>query len=184
VATSSRRQVKLYLRLKYHAIYRATEVKHHAVLTLPLNGGKQLVMTLKPNFPSEKEPTIPIMSKVNVKFSLCLTNWALRHEDGWGSGCIDPCFLDLGTSLRWVVSFSPQLLYPGERDPGTHSIGCWVGPRAGLDEMEKWKFLTLPGLELWSLSRPACSQSLCWLRYSSYYLLRVDTRKYTNIKYY
>jgi hypothetical protein len=23
-----------------------------------------------------------------------------------------------------------------------------VGPRAGLDDMEKWKFLTLPGLEL------------------------------------
>jgi hypothetical protein len=24
----------------------------------------------------------------------------LRHEGVWGSGCIDPCFLDLGTSWR------------------------------------------------------------------------------------
>jgi hypothetical protein len=31
--------------------------------------------------------------------------------------------------------------------PGTHSIGGWVGPRAGLDEVQERKFLTLPGLE-------------------------------------
>jgi hypothetical protein len=30
----------------------------------------------------------------------------------WGSGCTVPCFLDLGTSWRWVVSFMPQPLYP------------------------------------------------------------------------
>jgi hypothetical protein len=32
--------------------------------------------------------------------------------------------------------------------PGTHFIGRWVDPRAGLDNMEKWKFFVLPGLEL------------------------------------
>jgi hypothetical protein len=32
--------------------------------------------------------------------------------------------------------------------PGTHFIGGWVDPRVGLDDMEKWKFFTLPGLEL------------------------------------
>jgi hypothetical protein len=37
--------------------------------------------------------------KGKVKLSLCLTNEALRHEGVWGSGCIDPHFLDLGT--RW-----------------------------------------------------------------------------------
>jgi hypothetical protein len=26
---------------------------------------------------------------------------------------------------------------PGERAPGTHWIGGWVDPRAGLDDMEK-----------------------------------------------
>jgi hypothetical protein len=35
-----------------------------------------------------------------------------------------------------------------------------VVPRAGLDDMEKWKFLTLQRLELRPLGRPARSQSL------------------------
>jgi hypothetical protein len=36
--------------------------------------------------------------KVNkVKFFLCVTNRALRHENVWGSGCTDPGILDLGT---------------------------------------------------------------------------------------
>jgi hypothetical protein len=35
-----------------------------------------------------------------------------------------------------------------------------VDPRAGLDDMEKLKFLTLLGLKLRSLSHPACSQLL------------------------
>jgi hypothetical protein len=26
---------------------------------------------------------------------------------------------------------------PGERAPGAHSIGGWVGPRAGLDDMQR-----------------------------------------------
>jgi hypothetical protein len=86
--------------------------------------------------------------KKKVKLSLCFTNEALRHEDVWGSGCIDPHFLDLGTSLRWVVSFTPLPLYPRERAPGTHFKGGWVDPRAGLDDMHKWKFFTLPGLKL------------------------------------
>jgi hypothetical protein len=40
-----------------------------------------------------------------------------------------------------------------------------VNPRAGLDDVEKRKFLTLPGLELRPLGRPARSQSLYRLRY-------------------
>jgi hypothetical protein len=82
-----------------------------------------------------------------------------------GSGCIDPHFLDLGTSWRWVVSFTPRPFYPRERALGTHCIGGWVDPRAGLDNMEKKKFLTLPGLEPRPLSRPSRSQSLYRLRY-------------------
>jgi hypothetical protein len=35
-----------------------------------------------------------------------------------------------------------------------------LDPRAGLDDVEKKKFLTLPGLELRSLGRPARSHSL------------------------
>jgi hypothetical protein len=40
-----------------------------------------------------------------------------------------------------------------------------VGPRAGLDDVEKRKFLTLPELELRLLGRPARSQSLYRLSY-------------------
>jgi hypothetical protein len=35
-----------------------------------------------------------------------------------------------------------------------------VGPRAGVDDVEKRKFLTLPGLELRPLGGPARSQSV------------------------
>jgi hypothetical protein len=48
---------------------------------------------------------------------------------------------------EWSVS-RPCHFTPGERTPGTHWIGGWVDPRAGLDDMEKWKFFTLPVLEL------------------------------------
>jgi hypothetical protein len=44
---------------------------------------------------------------------------------------------------------------PGEIAPGTHWIGGWVGPRTGLYDVEKRKFLTLPGLD-----HPGRSQSL------------------------
>jgi hypothetical protein len=46
-----------------------------------------------------------------------------------------------------------QFHAPGERTPCTHWTGGWVGPRAGLDDLEKIKFLTLLGLELRHLSR-------------------------------
>jgi hypothetical protein len=46
------------------------------------------------------------------------------------------------------------VLYPGERTPGTHCTGGWVGPRAGLDTEARGKiFSALPG-------RPARSQPL------------------------
>jgi hypothetical protein len=54
---------------------------------------------------------------INCKLSLCLTNWALRHEGVWGSGCTDPHFFDLGTSWRWVVSFTPRQFYPRGKNP-------------------------------------------------------------------
>jgi hypothetical protein len=52
----------------------------------------------------------------------------------------------------------PSCFTPRERAPSTHWAGGWVGPRTGLDDVEKRKFLTLPGLELRPLSHPACSQ--------------------------
>jgi hypothetical protein len=60
---------------------------------------------------------------------------------------------------EWSASH-PCCFIPGEKAPGTDWIGGWVGPRAGLDDVEKSKFLTLPGLKLRPLSRPAYSHSL------------------------
>jgi hypothetical protein len=61
---------------------------------------------------------------------------------------------------EWSAS-CPCYFNPGERAPGTH----WMGPRAGLDNMEKRKSLTLPELELQPLGSPVRSQSLYRLRY-------------------
>jgi hypothetical protein len=68
----------------------------------------------------------------------------------------------LTTSLvgsKWSAS-RPGRFTPGERTPGSHWIGGWVDPRAGLDDVEKRKFLTLPRLELRPLGRPTRSLSL------------------------
>jgi hypothetical protein len=62
---------------------------------------------------------------------------------------------------EWSVSL------PGRFTPCTHWIGGCVGPRAGLDDVEKRKFLTLPGLELQPRVRPARSQSLYRPRYKN-----------------
>jgi hypothetical protein len=45
----------------------------------------------------------------------------------------------MNTYGEWRYSSIPDLgrFTPGERAPGTHWIGGWVGPRAGLDAMEK-----------------------------------------------
>jgi hypothetical protein len=65
---------------------------------------------------------------------------------------------------EWSAS-TPGRFTPEERAPGTHWIGGWVGPRAGLDDVEKRKFLSLPGLELRPLCLPARSQLLDRLCY-------------------
>jgi hypothetical protein len=47
---------------------------------------------------------------------------------------------------------------PGERDSGTHWTGCRMDPRSGLVDVEKEKFLILPGHELRPVGRAARSQ--------------------------
>jgi hypothetical protein len=64
----------------------------------------------------------------------------------------------------------PCRFTPGERAPGSHWIGGCVDPTADLDIMEKLKFLTLTGLELRLLGRPARNQSLHLLHYRSSFL--------------
>jgi hypothetical protein len=60
----------------------------------------------------------------------------------------------------------PGRFTPGEIAPGTQWIVGWVDPRGGLDDLEKRKFLTLPGLELRPLSRPA--RSYLYTDYATY----------------
>jgi hypothetical protein len=43
---------------------------------------------------------------------------------------------------EWSAS-RPSHFTPGERAPGTHLVGGWVGLRTDLDDVEKRKFLTL-----------------------------------------
>jgi hypothetical protein len=50
---------------------------------------------------------------------------------------MDPRILDLGTSWRWVDSFTPRPLYLQGKSPDTHWVGGWVGPRTGLDDVEE-----------------------------------------------
>ena len=61
--------------------------------------------------------------------------------------------------MGWVDNATPRPLYPRER-AGTHCIGGWVGPRAGLDRCGN---LAATGNR--SLDRPARSQSLYRLSY-------------------
>lgn len=64
------------------------------------------------------------------------------NEDEWGSGCIDPRCLDIGTSWRRVVNVTSQSLYL------RYSVYRRLfGPRAGFDDMKKRELLDLSGLE-------------------------------------
>jgi hypothetical protein len=51
---------------------------------------------------------------------------------------------DLGTRWGWVVSVTPRPRFtPGEKIPGTHCTGSWVGPRAGPDSEVRGRILCL-----------------------------------------
>jgi hypothetical protein len=56
---------------------------------------------------------------------------------------LTPALVGVERSASRTGSFTP-----GEIAPGTHWIRDWVDHRAGLDDVEKKKFLTLSGLEL------------------------------------
>jgi hypothetical protein len=58
-----------------------------------------------------------------------------------------------------VASVMPLPLYTPGKSPGAHCVGGWVEPGAGLEDMEKLKFLILLGLEHRPLDHPARSQS-------------------------
>jgi hypothetical protein len=111
--------------------------------------------------------------KVKLKLSLCLTKHYTFKTYG-GSGCIDPRFLDLGTSWRWVVSFTLLPFYPwgnSLRYPWHRRLG---GPQIRYGQYVQCHFLTFQGLEIRPF-RVVCSQSLYQLRkITAWYVLRMS----------
>jgi hypothetical protein len=71
----------------------------------------------------------------------------IRLKEYRECGSIALLFLNLGNRWRGVISLMTQPLYPGERAPGTHSIGGWVGPRTGLDVWGNKSLYRLWGFE-------------------------------------
>jgi hypothetical protein len=66
---------------------------------------------------------------------------ATRHGGAWGerrysSYSFTTTALDEG---EWSASRPGRAFTPGERTPGTHCTGGWVGPRADLDTEDRGK---------------------------------------------
>jgi hypothetical protein len=85
------------------------------------------------------------------------------HQD-----IIDPHFLHLCTSWKWVVSFTPRPLYPRGKSPQYPLDVRLCGPQSQSGRRGEEKILDPTGTKTRPLGRPARSQSLYRLRYPSY----------------
>jgi hypothetical protein len=100
------------------------------------------------------------VKKKKVKLSR-YTPW--RHMGGGEVQLL--LILNLGTRWGWVVSVTSRPRFtPGERTPGTHWTGSWVGPRASLDAEARKKIICLCRGS--NPDRPARSQIPYWLSYT------------------
>jgi hypothetical protein len=83
--------------------------------------------------------------KVKVILSLRLINETPRHEDVLGSGSLAPPFLTSSLyGCEWL-GLRPCRFIPGVIATGTHYMGGWMGPRTGLNTVEKIKCLVPAG---------------------------------------
>jgi hypothetical protein len=80
------------------------------------------------------------VGKIKVKKVRCP---ATRHGGAWGERRYSSySYLTSATIWGWVVSVTPRPRFtPGERTPGTHWRGGWVGLRACLDAGARRKIL-------------------------------------------
>jgi hypothetical protein len=74
-----------------------------------------------------------------VKLSLWLTKSSVYHETYWGVGVWIHEFLTWAVVGSEYSASSHYRFTPKEKARGTHRIGVWVGPRAGLDDVERRK---------------------------------------------
>jgi hypothetical protein len=65
----------------------------------------------------------------------------------YGGVGIAPPFLTSTLGRGELSASRPGRFNPGEVATDTYWIGSWMGPRTGLEAVEKRKFLPLPGLE-------------------------------------
>jgi hypothetical protein len=116
------------------------------------------------------EKSNKVKGKLNLSLSVFLI-WAPRHEDVLGEWKYSSTHsltspLDGG---EWPAS-RPGHFTPRERTPGTHWIGGWVGPRAGLDAVVKIK-IPIPCQEpnppviLWFRTKVKIGGSRCGFTY-------------------
>jgi hypothetical protein len=112
-----------------------------------------------------------------VKLSLCLTKHYTHHEGIWGNGCIDPHFLDLGSSWRWVVSFTPWPLYPVERSPSILLYMRLGGLQNWCGQCGEEKILAPIGTWALPLSCLAHNQSRYWSHYPGSCCLHVQEQR-------
>jgi hypothetical protein len=64
------------------------------------------------------------------------------------SGCIDPHFLDLGTSWRLVVNFTPRPLYPRGKSPRYPLDRRLRGPQSRSGRFGEEKILDPTGIRI------------------------------------
>jgi hypothetical protein len=80
-----------------------------------------------------------VKNYVKVKPSL-YTPWRRLGGEEYSSYSFTTSALDRG---EWSASRPGRAFSPGERTPGTHCTGGWVGPRVGLDTEDRGNILCL-----------------------------------------
>jgi hypothetical protein len=66
--------------------------------------------------------------------------------------------LNLCTRRRWVVNYMSLVLYPWQKNSGTHWKGGLLGPRIGLDNSGEQKNLLPPAWFVTMTAQPQASQ--------------------------
>jgi hypothetical protein len=111
------------------------------------------------HFTCVREIAYPWRLRSKVKLSLHLTKHYAMKAYGGVDVQIHVFFTSTLVWGEWSA-LRHDRFSPGKRAPDTYWIGGWVCPRGGLNYMEKWKFFTLLGFELWPLCCSTISTAL------------------------